>query len=91
MLDACRVCTKVRTEAVCLTMDLPATTVRILMRALLASIFTCRAERLRFRRKGSPVAQVVLPSAVIRVGTASVPTYALMRTYSLPGLWARTC
>jgi hypothetical protein len=37
MLDARRVCTKVRTEAVFPTMNLLATTVRILMRTLLAT------------------------------------------------------
>lgn len=36
IFDACRVRTKVRTKAVCPTMDLLATTVRILMRTLLA-------------------------------------------------------
>ncbi len=41
MLDARRVCTKVRTEAVCPTMDLLATTVRILMRTLLATMLRC--------------------------------------------------
>jgi hypothetical protein len=37
IFGACRVCTKVRTEAMCPTMDLLATMVRILMRTLLAN------------------------------------------------------